>query len=91
MCTFTSCHINLPYLDNSYGLSNFNFSLQIEVKVDDTLRAEDSTGGSFGRLTTRGEVFIGGAPEPAELVGSTVGENFFGNLQDVSKSVCEPF
>ncbi|XP_071834304.1 neurexin-1-like isoform X4 [Apostichopus japonicus] len=56
----------------------------IEVKVDDTLRAEDSTGGSFGRLTTRGEVFIGGAPEPAELVGSTVGENFFGNLQDVS-------
>ncbi|XP_022103696.1 neurexin-1-like isoform X2 [Acanthaster planci] len=56
----------------------------VRVRVDGSLLASGSAGGNFGRLTVGNEFYVGGSPNPATLSGSRVGENFRGNLRDVS-------
>ena len=52
--------------------------------MDESLLASGETQGDFGTLTADGEFFIGGSSDPRGLPGSNVGENFVGNLRDVS-------
>ena len=56
----------------------------MNIRVDESLLASGETIGDFGTLTADGEFFVGGASDPRSLPGSTVRENFQGNLRDVS-------
>lgn len=75
----------VPFTDNAWHkVAIIRRGTLVEVKVDNNLEAEGNTLQNFETLTANGEFFIGGAPEPAELLGSSVGEKFLGNLQDVT-------
>ncbi|XP_060602155.1 neurexin-1-like isoform X2 [Ruditapes philippinarum] len=57
-------------------------SRQIDIKVDGISRAKGSTMGEFTKLSSN-ILFVGGSPNPRELLGSNVRSNFRGCMKKV--------
>ena len=66
--------------------------IQVTVRVDEGLAAQNTTEGDFMLLTASREFLVGGAADISLVPGhGTVSQNFRGNLRDVSKNWHKPF